>query len=90
MVISTEDEGGTKMTITTNHERPHFVARGVMLIVTGTFLIASQDAVVKIVSDHISLWQMFVFRGFLAIPLFVVLGWGVNVHKTLFRDAMGR
>jgi len=78
------------MTLTANHERPQFVARGVMLIITGTFLIATQDAVVKIVSDHISLWQMFVLRGLIAIPLFVVLGWGFNVHKSLFRDAMRR
>lgn len=76
------------MTITTNHARPHFVARGVTLIILGTFLISLQDAVVKIFAEHLSLWQMFVIRGLLAIPLFVLLGWGFNAHKTLFRDAI--
>jgi len=67
---------------------PHFVARGVVLIIIGTFLISMQDAVVKVFAEHLSLWQMFVIRGLLTIPLFVLLGWGFNAHKTLFRDAM--
>ena len=76
------------MTIATNHARPHFVARGVMLIIMGTFLISLQDAVVKIFAENLSLWQMFVIRGLLTIPLFVLLGWGFNAHKTLFRYAL--
>ncbi|MEP6445058.1 MAG: DMT family transporter [Hyphomicrobiales bacterium] len=76
------------MTIATTHARPHFVARGVMLIIAGTFLISMQDAVVKIFSEHLTLWQLFVIRGVLTIPLFVLLGWGFNAHKTLLRDAM--
>lgn len=76
------------MTMATNHARPHFVARGVVLIIIGTFLISMQDAVVKVFAEHLSLWQMFVIRGVLTIPLFVLLGWGFEAHKTLFRDAM--
>ena len=78
------------MISTTTPARPQFVARGVMLIIVGTFLISTQDAVVKVFSDQISLWQMFVLRGLLSIPLFFVLGWGFDVHKTLLRDAMRR
>ncbi|MEP1444404.1 MAG: DMT family transporter [Hyphomicrobiales bacterium] len=68
--------------------RPQFVVRGVMFIILGTFFIAAQDTVIKIFSEHISLWQMFVVRALLALPLFIVLGWGFNANKTLLRDAM--
>lgn len=54
--------------------RPDRLARGVALIVGAVFLMSLQDAVMKLVSADLALWQIFVLRSALAIPVFCALG----------------
>ena len=53
--------------------RPDRQGFGVLMIVTATFTMAFQDAVVKLVSADLPLWQIFALRSLLAVPLLVLL-----------------
>ena len=67
------------MSDTTKNIRPDRVILGIVLVVTSTFLIAIQDVIFKTASSYdVSLWQLFVFRSLLLIPVLLALGvyWG--------------
>ncbi len=51
---------------------------GIILIVGTVFLMATQDAVVKVASTDMPLWQMYALRSLLALPVLAGLGglWG--------------
>jgi drug/metabolite transporter (DMT)-like permease len=48
-------------------------AAGILLIVGAVFTMALQDAVVKLVSAELPLWQLFVLRSLIALPLLATL-----------------
>ncbi len=56
---------------TVRRDRPLF---GVAMIVIAVFLMSLQDAIIKYSSTDLSLWQIFVLRSALAIPVLGVLG----------------
>ena len=53
--------------------KPDRTALGVAMIVGATLTMAFQDAVVKLVSADLPLWQLFALRSLIAIPLLLVL-----------------
>lgn len=53
--------------------QPDRLSFGVLMIVTATFTMAFQDAVVKLVSADLPLWQIFALRSLIAVPLLIVL-----------------
>lgn len=57
------------MTISQVHARPDNTAIGVATIVFAVFLMSLQDAVIKLASSDLSLWQIYVLRSLIAIPL---------------------
>ena len=48
-------------------------ALGILIILASVLTMAFADAVVKLVSDDINLWQVFVTRSLFAIPILLVL-----------------
>ena len=46
---------------------------GVAMIVTAVFLMTFADALVKLVSAHFTLWQIYVTRGLIAVPLLIII-----------------
>jgi drug/metabolite transporter (DMT)-like permease len=59
--------------MTESRTRPEKVALGVVTIVATVFAMSFADAVVKYVSAELPLWQIFVMRSLVAIPLLVAL-----------------
>ena len=57
------------MTVSPTRTRPDNVALGVMTIVTAVFLMSLQDAIIKLVSGGLPLWQLYVLRSLIAVPL---------------------
>lgn len=53
--------------------RPHRTVQGVSCIVASVLTMAFCDAVVKLVSASLTVWQIFVARSIIAIPLLIVL-----------------
>lgn len=54
-------------------DRPQRLARGIALILAAAFTISVQDAVFKLFSADLTLWQIFALRALLALPLFIAL-----------------
>ncbi|QJQ96324.1 MULTISPECIES: DMT family transporter [Halomonadaceae] len=46
---------------------------GIMLIVGAVFLLSFSDALIKYLSDGVSLWQLYLARSFIAVPLLLWL-----------------
>jgi len=61
------------MTDAPAHARPDRVALGAALIIGAVFLMSLQDAVIKLASTGMPLWQIYVLRGVLAIPALAVV-----------------
>ena len=61
--------------------RPHRTALGVSIIVASVLTMAFADAVVKLVSANLTVWQVFVARSIVAIPILIslVLATGVSL-----------
>jgi drug/metabolite transporter (DMT)-like permease len=59
--------------VTEAQKRPEKLALGVATIVATVFAMSFADAVVKYVSAELPLWQIFVMRSLVAIPLLVAL-----------------
>ncbi len=59
-------------------DRPQNAALGVVMIVTSVFLMSFGDGLVKSISSDLTLWQIFVTRSLLAIPIILLLlcRWG--------------
>lgn len=53
--------------------RPHRTAEGVAIILASVLTMAFADAVVKLVSADLTLWQVFVARSLFAMPIIVAL-----------------
>jgi drug/metabolite transporter (DMT)-like permease len=60
------------MSALTAEKRPNRAAFGAVLIVAAVFLMSLQDAAIKYASTELPLWQIYVLRSLLAIP--VLLG----------------
>ncbi len=61
---------------------PDHVARGIALILASTFAMAFADAVVKLVSSDMTVWQVFAARSLFAVPCLLALAvWqGSRLH----------
>lgn len=55
----------------TNH-----TAQGILLILGSVTIMAFSDALVKLISADLVIWQMFVLRAVIAAPCFAVMAWG--------------
>lgn len=53
--------------------RPHRTAEGVGFILASVLTMAFADALVKLVSSKLTLWQVFAARSFVSVPLLIVL-----------------
>jgi drug/metabolite transporter (DMT)-like permease len=58
-----------------NPTTPDRTGFAILMMLTATFLIALQEALIKFSSAELTVWQMFTLRGFLTIPLFLALAW---------------
>lgn len=54
-------------------ERPQRTALGIALILASVLTMAFADAVVKLVSADLTLWQVFVARSLVAVPILILL-----------------
>ena len=61
------------MSVTTVSRRPNRVLLGVTMIVASVFLMSLQDAIVKYASSGLPLWQIYVLRSLIAIPLLLAV-----------------
>lgn len=52
---------------------PQNIRLGISLIVFGAFVISVQDVVFKTWAAHLNLWQVFAVRGFIALPVLLIL-----------------
>ncbi|MEM6677615.1 MAG: DMT family transporter [Pseudomonadota bacterium] len=55
-------------------KRPDQIAQGIMIILASVVAMAFADAVVKLVSSNLTLWQVFAARSLFAVPCLIVLG----------------
>jgi len=53
--------------------RPNQTAQGIMIILGSVLIMAFADAVVKLASADLTVWQIFVTRSLVAIPIIFVL-----------------
>lgn len=63
-----------------SEKRPDQVAQGIMIILASVAAMAFADAVVKLVSSNLTVWQVFAARSLFAVPCLVALGYFRNVH----------
>ncbi|WP_337660390.1 DMT family transporter [Anderseniella sp. Alg231-50] len=61
------------MTTSSVTSRPDNPVTGACLIVFAVFLMALQDAVIKYASSDLTLWQLYVLRSLLALPVLAVI-----------------
>ncbi len=61
------------MTNSQTQARPDNVALGVITIVAAVFLMSLQDAIIKYASTDLPLWQIYVVRSLIAVPLLGLL-----------------
>ncbi len=54
-------------------ERPQRTALGIIIILASVLTMAFADAVVKLVSADLTLWQVFVARSLVAVPILILL-----------------
>lgn len=78
------------MSIANAQARPQHIARGVTLIVATGFVISVQDVVFKLISNELSLWQIFAVRALLAFPLFFALAWWQGGQRGALVNALGK
>lgn len=60
--------------------RPHRTVQGVAIILASVLVMAFADAVVKRVSADVTVWQLFVARAIVAIPIVIVLALATGVR----------
>ncbi len=61
--------------------RPDRTGAAILFMVASTFLMAFQDAVVKLVSIDLPLWQLFVLRSAFVVPALIAVGWATGSIK---------
>ena len=59
----------------------------ILMMLSATFLIALQEAIIKFSSAELTVWQMFTLRGLLTVPLFLVLAWPARQVGAIWRGA---
>lgn len=59
--------------------RPDRTAQGIVIILASVLVMAFADAVVKLVSADLTLWQIFVARSLVAIPIMIVLSRAMGI-----------
>lgn len=64
---------GAEVTQEQTLTRPDRVVFGAMLIVGAVFLMALQDAIIKYASTDLTLWQIYVLRSLIAIPVLAII-----------------
>jgi drug/metabolite transporter (DMT)-like permease len=69
---------------TPNSDRIGFA---ILMMLTATFLIALQEALIKFSSAELTVWQMFTLRGFLTTPLFLAMAWPTRQIGATWRGA---
>ena len=69
--------------------RPQRVALGALFIVFAVFLMAVQDAAIKLASSEITLWQLYVLRGLFAVPLLLAIAWFKGTAAASLARAFG-
>lgn len=60
---------------------------GIILVLGSTLLVAIQDSVMKGASSSMSLWQIYVLRSIILIPLFLIFGMLYEEGKATFRNS---
>ena len=76
------------MTSQTVTSRPNNVALGVTLMVSAVFMMSIQEALLKLFSDELSMWQLFTLRGLLALPIFIVLALAQKNQSSIWSGAL--
>lgn len=69
------------MTVASVKSRPDAPFKGVCLIIFAVFLMSLQDAIIKYASADLTLWQLYVLRSLLALP---VLGAIAGLRRNAF------
>jgi drug/metabolite transporter (DMT)-like permease len=59
----------------------------ILMMLSATFLIALQEALIKFSSAELTVWQLFTLRGVLTIPLFLALAWPARQVTATWRGA---
>jgi drug/metabolite transporter (DMT)-like permease len=77
------------MTQTSYETQPDRVFLSAAAIIFAVFLMAMQDAIVKLASVDLSLWQIFVLRSAIALPALAVVTTLRRDTGTMWRDAFG-
>ncbi|MEM1045241.1 MAG: DMT family transporter [Pseudomonadota bacterium] len=69
----------------TLEKQPDRIAQGIVIILASVAAMAFADAVVKLVSADLTVWQVFAARSIVAVPCLAMLGWW---RGTRFRQAL--
>ncbi|NKB53403.1 MAG: EamA family transporter [Rhizobiaceae bacterium] len=69
--------------------RPQNIKLGVGLILAAALAISVQDVIIKLFSDHVSLWQIFALRGCIAVPMLLMIG-KMRGSRNLLKSALSR
>ncbi|MFT4608240.1 MAG: membrane protein YdbS with pleckstrin-like domain, partial [Chitinophagales bacterium] len=77
------------MTVSKNN-RPDRVTLAITLIVVSVFLMSIQEALFKLFSADLSLWQIFTLRGVLALPLLFVIFVVQGHRRSVWREALSK
>ena len=59
----------------------------ILMMLSATFLIALQEALIKYSTSELTVWQIFTLRGLLTTPLFLVMAWPAQQIGTTWRGA---
>lgn len=78
------------MTAVSRKNRPDRVNLGITLIVIAVFMMSIQEAVFKLFSADLSLWQIFTLRGILALPLLLVISVIQGHRRSVWREALSK
>ncbi|MGB5215446.1 MAG: DMT family transporter [Anderseniella sp.] len=78
------------MTVSSVDSRPDRPVTGACLIVFAVFLMSLQDAVIKYASSDLTLWQLYVLRSLLALPVLAGIAGLKRNARTTLTAATGR
>jgi len=63
---------------------------GITLIVVAVFMMSIQEALFKLFSADLSLWQIFTLRGLLALPLLFIIALVQGHRRSVWREALSK
>ena len=70
-----------------NDARPHKIVLGISLVIAAALAISIQDVVFKLISNELTLWQIFTLRGVLAVPALIFISRLRGTHKSIVSAA---